>query len=103
MASDDQNFFQQIYAVVRRLKGAITVDPELNVTLSVVKTPFTSSSGNFSVTHNLGYNPSFAVIQITTSGASPVLVVWQDPLWDGTKFYLHCANSGVAGYIYSVR
>jgi len=60
---------------------------------------FTSSGGNFTVANNLGYSPSFAVIQMTSLGQ----VVFQPTRWDINFFYLNGASGGLTGYIEAWR
>lgn len=60
---------------------------------------FTSSEGDFTVAHGLGYSPRMAIISMTSLG----LVVFQggSPLlrWDGTNFYLRGSDTGLTGFV----
>jgi hypothetical protein len=60
---------------------------------------FTSSEGNFTVAHGLGYSPRMAIISMTDLG----IVVFQggSPLlrWDGTNFYLRGSDTGLTGFV----
>lgn len=61
--------------------------------------PFTSSRGDFTWPHGLGYTPGMALISMTDLG----IVVFQggSPLlrWDGTNFYLRGSDAGLTGFV----
>lgn len=60
---------------------------------------FTSSEGDFTLAHGLGYTPTTAIIQLTDLG----IVVFQggSPLlrWDGTNLYLRGSAAGLTGFV----
>jgi hypothetical protein len=57
--------------------------------------PFTSTVGNFSVTHSLGFTPSVIAIQMTSDG----VVYMQSPSADSNHIYLTASEAGLTGYI----
>jgi hypothetical protein len=61
-----------------------------------IEVPFTSSAGDFTIAHGLGFTPRAAVVSMADLGA----VVFQRPLrWDGTNFYLQGSAAGLEGFV----
>jgi hypothetical protein len=62
---------------------------------------FTSSQGDFTIAHGLGYSPRMAIISMV--GPSLGIVVFQggSPLlrWDATNFYLRGSDDGLSGFV----
>jgi hypothetical protein len=57
---------------------------------------FTSSAGNFTVAHGLGYKPTSAAVMMTSLGS----VVFQAATrWDATNFYLQGSAAGLTGFV----
>jgi hypothetical protein len=85
--------------------GFVPLNGVGTISLQVTQTSFTSTLGNFTVAHGLGYSPSFAwIVGQTTFPDSGAFYNFQYPTsWDGTNFYLWGSAASFPGFVIAIQ